>query len=138
MVTDMILVESDSNIQMDIIDSLFYLCHLDFVLIDQYIKYEKEVKDLTNLIDNKSSDGVLIGIIKFMIIYHKNSFSLSLFQNFKLFLSENHDIEERLYKIFETTNNEDLALYICLLFVCISILEEVWDNLKIVIIFNTR
>lgn len=134
----MILLENDHLVQMDIIDSLFYLCHLDFVLLDQYIKYEKEVKDLTTLIDMKNSDGVLIGIIKFMIIFHKNSFSLSLFQNFRLFISENHDLEEKLYKIFESTKNEDLALYISLLFLCVCILEEVWDNLKIVLLFNYR
>ena len=72
----MILVEVDQNVQMDIIDSLYYVCHLDFVLTDQYLKYEKEVKDLTNLIDSKTSDGVLIGVIKFMIVFHRNSFSL--------------------------------------------------------------
>jgi hypothetical protein len=88
------------------------------------------VKDLTNLIDPKTNDGVLIGVIKFMIIFHRNSYSLNLFQNFRLFLTEIHDLEEKLYKIFDTTKNEDLALLISLLFLCISILEEVWDNLK--------
>ena len=132
MVTEMVLVETDTTIQMDIIDSLFYLCHLDFVLIDQFIKYEKEVKDLTNLIDYKTNDGVLIGVIKFMVIFHKNSFSLGLFQNFRLFLTESHEIEEKLYKIFDTTKTENLALLISLLFLCISIMEEVWENLKMV------
>ena len=134
MVTDMVLIEVDVNVQMDIIDSLFYLCHLDFVLLDQFIKYEKEVKDLTNLIDPKTNDGVLIGVIKFMIIFHRNSFCLSLFQNYRLFQTENHDLEEKLYKIFDSTKNEDLALLISLLFLCISILDEVWENLKLVTI----
>ena len=126
----MILNETDTSIQKDILDSLFYLCHLDFVLIDQYIRYDKEVKEITELIDLDANEDVMIGVIKFLIIFLKNSFSLGLFQNFNLFLLENNDLEEKIYKKFDSTKNEELALLISLLFLCLSIIEEVWENIK--------
>ena len=103
---------------------------MDFVLIDQYIRYDKEVKEITELIDLDANEDVMIGVIKFLIIFLKNSFSLGLFQNFNLFLLENNDLEEKIYKKFDSTKNEELALLISLLFLCLSIIEEVWENIK--------
>ena len=130
----MVLVETNIENQMNIIDLLYQTCHLEFVLIDQFIKNEKEVKDLINLMNVTSSDEIIMKVLKFLIIYHKNSFSLELFENFSLFMEKNQYLIEKLYNLFDNSKLESLSLFICLLFLCISIINEVWENLKLVII----
>ena len=130
----MVLVETNIENQMNIIDLLYQTCHLEFVLRDQFIKNEKEVKDLINLMNVTSSDEIIMKVLKFLIIYHKNSFSLELFENFSLFMEKNQYLIEKLYNLFENSKLESLSLFICLLFLCISIINEVWENLKLVII----
>ena len=59
------------------------------------------------------------------------SFNLECLNNFKLFLYEDTDLEEKLFTIFRNKDrSDDVKFLICCLFLCVSIVEDIWNKLK--------
>lgn len=102
------------------------------VITGYYITCDREVVRILDLVSLDKTDELNIEALQFLIIFHLKSYNLDCFENFKIFLSPSalNSIEEKLYSIFETTNNAKIKLLISLLFMIISVIEEIFLKLK--------
>ncbi len=128
----MVKKDTDTTTHKLIVESFNFLSQIEFVISDQIIRCEKEVKSMFTILEKSNDDELIQESLKFLINFYVISFNLEQIGNFKLFLVEgDSELEEKIFSLFLKDNtSSDVKFLICCLIFCISIVEEIWNKLR--------
>lgn len=120
------------EILMSIIEDYIMLTEIPLVLEANIIRYEREIVQIIGYISSDRNDKILRKIFYFLWKFYMNSYDLDMFSNFKLNTKINYTgTEEKIFEVFETSKSDETKLLISLLFVTLSLLPEIWNQLSL-------
>ena len=114
-----------------VMETFEILSQIEFVIKDKFIKVEKQVSKTHTLIETTGDENIVKSAIKFLIFFYVTSFKLNMSENFKFFLKNESHLEDKLWKVLESSKwSEEVKFGVCLLLFSISIKEKIWTKLK--------